>query len=329
MKTLSRVFFLLLSLGVVLHVRCRPSGQERISYGTTVPKGSMEYFVTLSINQGNGWFDCGGSLISRTVVVTAAHCLYSDNGGLTTESIQISGKKAIVTGVAKPKIYNPFNNGDFTGDIALVKFDREIGPDVVRVAPRGTKLDNTEVLVAGKGETEKDRFSTDLKYIIVPTMSTSEILMLFETDVETDGEYSFTTEEYYDVEVYGVQDEYFDNLDLRIPEKMARVKEKNKEKKDAMYKNRAYEDDHFGAGDRTADSCRGDSGGPAIWPSKSSWGKRGRKEVKEDLLVGIVSYGPAMYGCGDRGSFGLYTDVGYWQEWIDKSIQEDKFEKLK
>jgi secreted trypsin-like serine protease len=326
MKTHSRVFVLLMLLGVVLHVRCRPSGQERISYGTKVPKGSMKYFVTLSINQGNGLFDCGGSLISPTVVVTAAHCLYSDNGELTSESIQISGNKAIAIGATKPKLYNPFQNGDFTGDIALVKFDTAVGRDVVRLAPRGTKLENTEVLVAGKGQTEQEQFSKDLRYIIVPTMSKSEILNLYETDVETDGEYSMPDE--YNVEVYGLWDEYSTDLDLRMPEKRLRGKKKGKEKKDAMYKNRAYEDDHFGAGDRKADSCRGDSGGPAIWPSKSSWGKWGRKEVKEDVLVGIVSYGPAIYRCGDKGSFGLYTDVGYWEEWINKTMDEDEFEKL-
>jgi hypothetical protein len=322
MNTLSRVFSWLLALGVVLHVRCRPSGQERISYGTTVPKGSMEYFVTLSINQDNGWFDCGGSIISSTLVVTAAHCIFSDSGELTTTGIRISDKDAVAVGVAKPKEYNPFDSGDFKGDIALVKFDKELGRDMVLVAPRGTNLENTEVLVAGKGETENALSTKDLMYIIIPTMSTEQVLMLFEAESETDGDYSFEDEHY--VEIYG---DSYSEIDLRMPAKNIRGKKKNKEK-DAVYKRRPHEDDHFGAGDRKADSCRGDSGGPAILPSKSSWGKRGRKDVQEDVLVGIVSYGPAIYRCGDKGSFGMYTDVGYWQQWIDETIQKNDFENL-
>ena len=287
----------------------------------------MEYFVTVSINQGNGWFDCGGSFILPDVVVTAAHCLYSDSGMLTTTGIRISDKNAVGIGVAKPSAYNPFKNGDFTGDIALVLLDKEVGSEVVHVAPRGTILENTDVLVAGKGQTEEEDVSEDLRYIVVPTMSTAEVLVLFDSDGESDGDYSFLDDGDAYVEIYESQEAYYDDSDHRMPEKI--VRGKNKNKKDSIYKNRAYEKDHFGAGDRKADSCRGDSGGPAIWPSKSSWGKLGMKKVEEDVLVGIVSYGPAVYQCGDRGSFGLYTDVGYWQEWIDKTIAKKKFQKLK
>lgn len=321
-----------------LHARCRPQSQERISYGKTVPKGSMEYFVQVSIDKGNGWFDCGGSFLSTNVVVTAAHCLYGDSGELTTRGVRISDKKATGVGVARPSVYSPFKNGDFTGDIALIKLDIEVGSSVVQIAPRGTKLEDTEVLVAGKGQTEKDMTSAELQYIIVPTMSNSDMLMLFGTDVETDGDYSDHDDSYLEMND-GKKDKSSD-MDVRTApssagrndgqrKKKEEKDKKGKQKKDAIYSSRAYEEDHFGAGDRKADSCRGDSGGPAVWPSRSMWGKRGRNDIEEDVLVGIVSYGPAVYQCGDRGSFGLYTDVGYWEEWIQTTIKKDMFEKIK
>ena len=75
-----------------------------------------------------------------------------------------------------------------------------------------------------------------------------------------------------------------------------------------------FEADHFGAGDERRDSCQGDSGGPAL--------ARFDRKGKRDLLVGIVSYGPSMYACGERGSFGLYTDVGVYGQFIKSALEE-------
>ncbi|WAT17007.1 trypsin-like serine protease [Aurantiacibacter sp. MUD11] len=53
------------------------------------------------------------------------------------------------------------------------------------------------------------------------------------------------------------------------------------------------------------DSCRGDSGGPLVLVN------RGRRE-----LVGIVSYGA---GCGLEGTPKIFTDVGYYRDWIRRA----------
>jgi len=50
------------------------------------------------------------------------------------------------------------------------------------------------------------------------------------------------------------------------------------------------------------DSCQGDSGGPLII---------------DDVQVGIVSWG---YGCADENYPGVYTDVGYFHNWIVETI---------
>ena len=43
----------------------------------------------------------------------------------------------------------------------------------------------------------------------------------------------------------------------------------------------------------------------------------------QDILVGITSYGDSKFGCGDEGTFGVYTDVLYWKDWIKRTIAEN------
>lgn len=51
------------------------------------------------------------------------------------------------------------------------------------------------------------------------------------------------------------------------------------------------------------DSCRGDSGGPLV-------------DRRTGTLVGLVSFGP---GCGLAKTPGVYVDVGYYADWIDRA----------
>lgn len=57
---------------------------------------------------------------------------------------------------------------------------------------------------------------------------------------------------------------------------------------------------------RGEDSCQGDSGGPVVL-DMANYGK---------VLVGLVSFGP---GCGLDDTPGVYTDVAYYRDWIEKA----------
>lgn len=64
----------------------------------------------------------------------------------------------------------------------------------------------------------------------------------------------------------------------------------------------------FCAGDLTGvkDSCKGDSGGPHATKYKNTW-----------FLTGIVSWGK---GCAVQGSYGVYTRVSKYIDWLKKHM---------
>lgn len=57
------------------------------------------------------------------------------------------------------------------------------------------------------------------------------------------------------------------------------------------------------------DSCQGDSGGPfSLRKGDRFW------------AAGIISWG---IGCGEAGKYGVYTRVGNYLDWIQKTMQEN------
>ena len=39
--------------------------------------------------------------------------------------------------------------------------------------------------------------------------------------------------------------------------------------------------------------------------------------------MGITSYGDSSFECGQSGTYGIYTDVYYWKDWIEQIIAEN------
>lgn len=61
------------------------------------------------------------------------------------------------------------------------------------------------------------------------------------------------------------------------------------------------------------DSCAGDSGGPLMCPQMV-------EGVKRWNLAGVTSYGE---GCGQKGKYGIYTDVSAYLDWIHKTMEDN------
>jgi secreted trypsin-like serine protease len=70
----------------------------------------------------------------------------------------------------------------------------------------------------------------------------------------------------------------------------------------------------FCAGDGTgsADTCNGDSGGPLFVGGPAG----------EVIQAGIVSWGP---GCAQPETYGVYTSVGHFEQWIRKYVPDAQF----
>lgn len=61
------------------------------------------------------------------------------------------------------------------------------------------------------------------------------------------------------------------------------------------------------------DSCEGDSGGPLLCPKTVNGTTRW-------VVYGVTSYGE---GCGQKGKYGIYTNVSHYIRWINKVIRQN------
>lgn len=67
-----------------------------------------------------------------------------------------------------------------------------------------------------------------------------------------------------------------------------------------------------GTDDGGKDSCQGDSGGPLFV----------RDRFKQPVQAGVVSWGS---GCAQPGKYGIYTSIGYFEDWIRKHVPNASF----
>lgn len=260
----------------------------RVAYGEDVPAEEMPYFVTIfTMDYFFGPVTCGGTIIAKGVVLTAAHCVVDDfrdpfydmfvmvkNG--TTENGTDIYEDADVYQIAIPDAFypamQPFKD-QYYGDIALLRINPNITKDRVLLPTSPQQLDEAPILVgSGKGLDEMHTLSKNLEFVSLRKIE-------------------------------------------EVPGGSALV----------------LEDDHFVGKDvRNQDTCVGDSGGPLLIPNRN-WNVSDPELVKNkkqlplfDVQVGIVSYGQGTFSCGDNNTFGIYTDVLYWKDWIDDRLISDE-----
>ncbi|TMW52759.1 hypothetical protein DOY81_002163 [Sarcophaga bullata] len=237
---------------------------------------------------------CGGSLINNRYVLTAAHCIPTDNEkhvklsavrlgewNITTDpdcQIIRNGGKACAdphldVGIEQIHVHpdyrvNAKNEGPFQyNDIALIRLDRDIHftdfiqPICLPVRPfqRTEIFDGVVMYVAGWGFTETGVKSPVKKKVIVPGF-----------DFER------------------CRQEFLKRRRLLKPPQMC------------------------AGGEPGEDACTDDSGGPLI--TKQSVDSR---DVY--VLVGVVSFGSKY--CGTPGLPGVYTRVGAYMEWIESLLE--------
>ena len=132
----------------------RPSGA--VVNGTAAPEGAYPFMA--SLQDGSGFAFCGGSVISSTWILTAAHCVEGDDGsdlwvvtGRNNLSDTARGQRIKVASVRVHPDY-----ADTTHDVALLQLASATTAAPIRVADAaddGLEAAGTPVKVTGWGDT--------------------------------------------------------------------------------------------------------------------------------------------------------------------------------
>lgn len=148
----------------------------RIVGGSPAAAGSWPSFAELLVRVGANTYLCGGSLITPTVVLTAAHCV---NGATAASSTARIGITTINTGTAitwrRATMHPSFDATTLDHDIALVELaSASAAPTMSLIPPSADALLNpgTMLSVAGFGKTSTGgSISSTLLEVSIPLVA--------------------------------------------------------------------------------------------------------------------------------------------------------------
>ena len=269
------------------------SKEEKAYGGGPVPQGLMTSFVEI---QSGGTTVCGATALQRGWLLSAAHC-FVDNDRIPLRRIS-AATFAIRSGDGSIEIIDPANElevfipdayhpsiqnleDEFYGDIALIRLP---------------ELEN----------------HTDIAYPRFPnTREEAELAQILVAIGK--GEIDSTGRSAKELEFVSL------------------TREGGIGETPAFASELPIESDHFVLRDNGGEdqsTCNRDSGGGVFIPSRDWDDQTTDPELEEndhlfynarDVLVGLTSWGPKL-PCGDQYGFSTFTDVRYWNEWIQSII---------
>lgn len=264
--------------------------RDKIVGGTPAQLGSWPWIAALGYQDVNrdgdlrndplSWW-CGGALITDRHVVTAAHCVKNNRvnsklvavrlGELDMNPDVADGATPVDIPIERTFVHSKYSTFDNTNDIALLKLQYPV------------------------------TFSKFIQPICLLSASELNNINLAKTMPYVAGWGSTKSHQNDERKAPAVTS----LMEVQVPIVNSTECREN-------YKNyRNVIDDRVicaGYAKGGKDSCRGDSGGPLMWPKKEQY-----------FLMGVVSYGTKV--CGQPNSPGVYTSVPSYLDWIDEKIQ--------
>ncbi|XP_022837673.1 chymotrypsin-like elastase family member 2A [Spodoptera litura] len=167
---------------------------ELIVHGQPTKSGDWPWHVALFTVEGNiVKYICGGTLLSKTLVLTAAHCASIRGNAVVPKSLSvILGKHNLIGGDVAPQerevfeiiLHKEFDPRTLNNDIALLKlkseavFDDYVQPACLWQSSLYKKLPSGGIYgsVVGWGFDHQDILSTTLQQITIPIVSEATCL---------------------------------------------------------------------------------------------------------------------------------------------------------
>lgn len=188
-KVAWKSFFMVLAAAIFIYNCKSPKQKPFIYYGEEVKKDEIPWQVALYLTKSTPAESsfCGGVIINKKWIVTAAHCfeyMYSDTLRIRNkEDVKIfSGSVSLLTGGITSEIDQIIIPGDYDpikrlNDIALIELSSPIDLKVEGQSKINTptlseyqeySIEGTNLIISGWGVTDKEEKPTELQKATVP-----------------------------------------------------------------------------------------------------------------------------------------------------------------